>query len=385
MTYAARLSLVCAFILLACLLSYKWVGLQMNEDAGASRFARIVSACLQNRQARIPKFNNQDTVFLSNVNIIIKNGNLEQRETSLIDKSKPESFDVTLDEYIKFLLKNFLIKTDFEEKFQVNVFPSESSINVYFLTCDTTSILPPQAKCAYVGYFNSIVCNVKSVEEMFAAVDQYDRLYDVIGMNTSSNTMMRENSETLLGYAKSEIKKNQITWILGHELGHAILHRDLVGKAGIQLHFSYSYNKQEREADEFFAEKLSRSPALLAATGAGNSIGEFIEHEYRAILAQDESIDKKLILTRFVPTIIPIKIKLGLGAVPLIVRALNIQRAVQTAGMWEDTSGYYKIVEDNVTLIEPLQGVPLKEIVFWAATILGCVSVLFTLFSRRLK
>jgi hypothetical protein len=64
---------------------------------------------------------------------------------------------------------------------------------------------------------------------------------------------------------KALMRQNFMVWLIGHEIGHAIRHRDWAVSNATPLHFDLSYDWREAEADNFVGEAISKLPPPEAA------------------------------------------------------------------------------------------------------------------------
>jgi Zn-dependent peptidase ImmA (M78 family) len=95
--------------------------------------------------------------------------------------------------------------------------------------------------------------------------------------------------------------------MLGHELGHALYHKAIVSGSQQSLHFNFSYDEIEKQADDFVAAKLASNESLLAASNVGLGLSEFIHQQYRIFLKEQfPNYDETLVAVRDLPTVVPL-------------------------------------------------------------------------------
>jgi hypothetical protein len=253
--------------------------------------------------------------------------------------------------YVKFIATSMLQDTPYAGHLTVNTEPDPNSINIYFLDCDLSATVRgfPNSNCTYVGYVNSIVCRAKAIEDEFALLDHIPRAYDVAIIDARTHVPLGPDSATLLSLARKMLKQSMITWMIGHEIGHAVKHKEVVAGSQQPLHFNLFYNEIEREADDFVADRLARSETLLASSQSGTGISEFIHQQYRILLKQQlPAFDEILLSVRDLPTVVPLEITVGAGNYPLLLRAIGVRQAIATAKVYADDTNYPAIVANNV-------------------------------------
>jgi len=165
-----------------------------------------------------------------------------------------------------------------------------------------------------------------------------------------------------------------LIWILGHEIGHAVLHKQYVLSRG-PLHFNLEYNELEKQADLFVAEKLSRNEPL--ASQFWTTTGEFIQHEYRRLYPLSASNvdpnDSEFVINH------PLVVTYNKYNIPIILRAVRIVNRLLDVNTNIDSTEYYPAVEANITVKEDLAvGIPVWiGVAATAALALICIVFFF--------
>ena len=195
--------------------------------------------------------------------------------------SGPNVAELSTREFIQQTGLLFAKGTQFEGKFQVNDVPKSDFINLYILDRDPDRVAKYFTRnCEYIGYYNSIICDSDLFKAYFAFVDAIKRTYDIVRRDAKTGEELPSDAETL-AISKILIKESILVWILAHEVGHAVLHKDVLLRDNVPLHFDLEYNRYEQQADSFVADKVISDWPL--ATNFWLGAGEFAQQEFRRI------------------------------------------------------------------------------------------------------
>lgn len=312
-----------------------------------ARFSHQVAACVKQGQARLPA-GKSDDFTVTNKLVRYPIGNISNIN---IPKDVGQTQNLDIEGYLKVIVDAMLMETAYAGHFTLNEIPDPNSINIYFLDCDVSATVHGfrNSNCAYVGYVNSIVCRTKAIEDQFALMEQIPRAYDVALVDIRTHVAFGPSSPAVLNHTRKMLNQSMITWMVGHELGHAVLHKAVVSGTQEPLHFNFFYSEVERQADDFVATKLASNEGLLAASTAGLGISEFIHQQYRIILKERfPEVDQGLLAVRDLPTVVPLEFTVTAGNYPLLLRAIGVRRAIAKANLYEDGTGYPTIVANNV-------------------------------------
>jgi hypothetical protein len=270
--------------------------------------------------------------------------------------------------------------TQFEGKFQVNRAPKEDFVNLYVLDNDPNGLAKHFSKnCEYVGYYNAIICDAALFKYYFSIIDAISATYDITSVNTVTREEIPIKGEQL-DDVKKLIKQSIVVWVLGHEIGHSVLHKDVLLHDHVRLHFDSEYNRYEQEADGFVADGLIRDAPLATAYWVAG--GEFIQQEFRRIYREQARKGDPAILqidSRDFVLKNKIPISYSKYTVPMILRAVRIVNRMLDAAPQIDSTGFYKRVDAN---IQPIVLSPDRYwfwLLFGITCLLGC-AVLVSLF-----
>lgn len=262
--------------------------------------------------------------------------------------------------------------TAFENKISFNTPPSPDHINIFFLKADPKGLTHNfSGNCEYIGMENVIICDMQFIENQFRNIDAIKKTYDlsIIDPQTRKSVLL---SEDQLKDIHLTMQATFLMWVLGHEIGHAVLHKDLL-LSGRALHFDLSYSPAEQAADTFVAERIVNDSNL--ANLFNLLIGEFIEQEFRREARQlglkfsEEQVER----VDFASTT-KISMSYSRFKIPILLRALRIKTKLAA-------DKYYVNIQNNVELIEEFHMT--QRYVKFAVAVLALGVVLLVVFIRR--
>lgn len=138
--------------------------------------------------------------------------------------------------------------TPYEGRLNLREPPSVDHLNVYFANADLPGRLRTIAcNCAFVGAA-TIICDQRFLRSFSRAVDYTpDSFY-----GRGADEAWHENGR-IFRQANAQVSGVLLSWILAHEIGHAVLH------AGLNLGRRRAVTEEhELQADTFFAEQVFR-------------------------------------------------------------------------------------------------------------------------------
>lgn len=197
-----------------------------------------------------------------------------------------------------------------------------------------------------------MVCHEDFLKSIFSAIDSYDRTIDIITVTPEGigrNGIVTDD-------VRSMVKSGMVAWLVGHEMGHAILHRPKSDAKKRPLYFSgYTYDVIEREADVYVSGKMGTD--INIATVFKLSLGEFLQHEYRRHIEENATFtlpDGSNATAREywhdyrLPLVVPIKVKSTYTQYPLLLRVLGMLITMSEEIEGLDETGFYKSLNKNV-------------------------------------
>lgn len=274
---------------------------------------------------------------------------------------------VTFREFVMEVGRHFAKGTRFADHVQINGPPQADYPNIYFLNDDPDRLTQYfKNNCSYIGYQNAIICDAAFVSTYLARFNQIDKLYDTLiteydpGEVQGFSASLTKNTELVSQY----LKQNFLIWLIGHEIGHAILHKHHVMLEPKDLHFDLNYDDNEKQADSFVANNIVTSPTLGVHFRV--LLGEFIQQEFRNLYKAQhpqestnlsESEDRQLILNK------KINVNYSRYSVPIILRAVRLMEVISAQNSSIKESAQYGIIDSKIVLMDSLYPVnPYQQI-----------------------
>lgn len=274
--------------------------------------------------------------------------------------------------------------TPFEGKFQVNLPPKEDSISLYVLDSDPDGIARHfDNNCEYIGYYNAIICDAGLFKTYFSMIDRISSTYDIVTVNRVTKKVVPIEGEQL-DLVKNVIKQSILVWVLAHEIGHAVLHKDVVLRDSSTLHFDLQYNKYEEQADAFVAKGLIDDNPLATSYWLGT--GEFVHQEFRRIYREDARKEQGQIPgidSRNFVLENKIVVSYSRYNVPMLLRAVRIINQILEIAPEIDRTGFYKVVAGNITLVRASPDRTGFWLMFGAVGLLACVVIVVLFRNER--
>ena len=223
--------------------------------------------------------------------------------------------------YATTIASHLAANTRFKGRVVVNQLPPEGYLGVLFLAADPEKVLPGFAEdtCAYLVGTTVIICNANSVRKTLAAMEAVaENMSTMIGV-VDANGDLQVTSVGHVELVRQFLKQNFLIWLLGHEIGHAEIHR--ASTDGEALHFDLVYDQREREADDFVVSATHGDNAARAAFPG--MLLEFIEQDFQARFTAEHGSPTHLVPAMNSP---PESVVVAAPAhgVPLILRAMRI-------------------------------------------------------------
>ena len=302
----------------------------------------------------------------------------------LIERGTGTSYpEISGMDYVSHVAMNFVLGTPFEGRININSEPAMDHINIYFLRNDNERLAHRfNQNCTFIGYFRTVVCDIELFSRLFADIDRTRETYNLVFMGMGDAFDPQELEElirrALANDGRIEIwedeklkervggllKANILMWILGHEIGHAVLHYEAVVKEGMHLHFDLRYDLRESEADRFVAEQIVRVPGRAAQFYS--LLIEFIHQEFRREYLKDRSL--RLIVQMLLhnkaaqetrdalkqwdlPLHNKVRVAPSEGRFPLLIRALRIADSLLEVAPSIDASGHHRVIASNVSVV----------------------------------
>jgi len=254
------------------------------------------------------------------------------------------------------IAQSFVRGTQFEDRIVINASPQPDAINVYILRDDPKRYFKGiGCNCAYLGQQNVIVCDAELLEYFRHLIDVPEGALPLPDKAEASEANT---------YLNSRFSLFLLQWIIGHEIGHLVLHHgvgayyfqpsSLLSLASHQQRSSRPIARRyEQEADTFIGKHLSRPEDQVWGWLALSSVietmyGQALDQQRRqrgeALLSDDQL--REMIFQRSItveltdgPDIHP----------PWLIRALDMTTLLMdTYPAVKDTTGYVDAVRKSI-------------------------------------
>jgi hypothetical protein len=154
-------------------------------------------------------------------------------------------FDTSIAQQFVPTIIPFIAGTKFEGKLNMGEPPKDGSLNVYFATGQLPGRLSAiKCNCAYIG-FGTVICDHQFLSSFEASVN-----FTRGSFYGPDAGRIWEEENGVFAQASERIAKVLVMWLIGHEIGHAVLHDDINFERRRAMTES-----QELQADGFFIEK----------------------------------------------------------------------------------------------------------------------------------
>ena len=305
--------------------------------------------------------------FLDNLDVTVTRGFAGRVINGVPDKLSPSAtrpalhYRPAVDSIIEMLVSN----TRFEGKFQINLPPKADHLNIYVVRDDPMHLSTSfTGNCSFIGFANAIVCDASFLRDEMAKFEQISELYEIAFWTEGeyNGAVEKANANELwLAAARKLLRTTFLTWILGHEIGHATLHQDVV--LSDKLHINFDANlvdSRELEADLYVVSRLPRDDSYAAGFLVG--LAEYIEQQLRSIV-KERNVKIRLIHLgdeRFISQRYAIQIPYSSFERPLLARALQVAHAFASAPNSPDTTGHFSRAMSNISFISERQNEKVK-------------------------
>ena len=171
---------------------------------------------------------------------------------------------------VRILAETLAKGTRFQGKINTEGYPVESDLNIYMLNPQGVAMAPLiRCNCAYIGH-RVILCDEKFIES-FAGVVRFSQDLSVLKKVNDS------------------FRLTLMSWLLGHEIGHAVLHDrdgryayDVLSEVGkLPSERTADWKRREDEADQFAISHLPQADLQHTSFALMNLIFQIYSRAYQ--------------------------------------------------------------------------------------------------------
>ena len=320
----------------------------------------------------------------------------------VLSQADKESYDndnlekITLLEYIKKIALELVKDTDYENKVKINETPEKESINIFILKNDPEKLVKFFLNCSYLGWMNSIICNIDFLENEVKYIDSFNKAYNLVAMDISSRQtidLFSEGGEETAELIRNTIISSFLTWLFGHEIGHASLHKKYITNSDKGIHEdSDGYRKREDQADIFVAQALKkvsdeRGKPTSSAALFWLSLGEYFQHKYRDEVSHSlrKNISEETWNSLWLPVHLKLNVEKRHNERPYLSRIVNILVALTEIENLDGTGFYKQRVEPNISVVQSRFELTMKYLLYALIPTIVGFSILLPLVSKIVK
>jgi hypothetical protein len=275
---------------------------------------------------------------------------LRIQQTKLRQNSNSVEKALSFNDYVGAVASRMTAPTRFHGRITINDIPRVGYLNIIFLAADPDGIFKgfKGNTCAYIGTLDTILCNAVTLRKIFDGFDEIHENYTTSIMTMDDDGTLNFSATDHLDTVRQSLKQNFLIWLLGHEIGHAVLHSKLVAARSQSFHVDVAYDKREQEADQFVVRAIRSDPVLQATFPI--ILLEFIEQEFHRLYRDQFGIDQRIIPAKRLPGNVII-VQTKTFSVPLLIRAIRIMDATLIDNPKALYQASYGILDDHLSYI----------------------------------